>query len=113
MDAEGWDFEVLEGHDFDRLRPSVVFVEYGAARQRPKLLGVLDDMKTRGYSALLFNYMDDGNFRKGIWQHRLISILPGRRAGELKPEAFGNILFYDRDDPFIPLAIADLLGSFR
>ena len=113
VDTEGWDFEVLAGHDFERLRPTMVFVEYGSQRQQPKLVSVLDEMHLRGYSALLFHYTDDGNFQKGIWQTRLLSVLPGHRASELPPDAFGNILFYPSDEHLFPVAVADLFGSFE
>lgn len=113
VDTEGWDFEVLAGHDFERLRPTIVFVEYGAERQRPKLLPVLDQMQLRGYSALVFHLTDDGNFQKGIWQTRLLSVIPGERASELPPDAFGNILFYPSDEPLFPVAVADLFSSFE
>jgi hypothetical protein len=112
VDTEGWDFEVLAGHDFERLRPKIVFVEYGAERQRPKLIPVLEEMRSRGYRALLFHFTDDGNFQKGIWQTRLLSVLPGERASELPSDAFGNILFYSCDESLFPVAAADLFGSF-
>jgi FkbM family methyltransferase len=112
VDTEGWDFEVLAGHDFERLRPTIVFVEYGAERQRPKLIPVLEDMRLRGYYALLFHFTDDGNFQRGIWQTRLLSVLPGDRADELPPDAFGNILFYPSNELLFPVAFADLFKSF-
>ena len=113
VDAEGWDFEVLAGHDFEHLRPTIIFIEYGAERQRPHVVRVLDRMRLRGYSALLFNYTDDGNFRKGIWESRLISVVAGDRARELPADAFGNILFYPTEERLFPAAVADFFSSLR
>jgi FkbM family methyltransferase len=114
IDTEGSDFDVLESHDFARLPPVLVFVEYSyyfPGQDEALLRRALAAMDARGYSAVVFEYDDDGNFRRGNWNHRLVAIhadgeLPRRR------EAFGNVLFFRHGDGHLPetlgAAIRDL-----
>lgn len=109
IDTEGNDFAVLESHDFARLPPALVFVEYSyyfPGQDESLLRGALAAMDERGYSAIVFEYDDEGNFKRGNWNHRLAAIhtdatrLPSRR------EAFGNILFFLHDDAHLPETLA-------
>jgi hypothetical protein len=77
VDAEGWDFEALLSHDFARLAPRLAMVEFGTqfARQSfDRIAKGVMAMAEHGYDALVFSYDDDGNFAKGVWQHRLIGV---------------------------------------
>jgi FkbM family methyltransferase len=101
IDTEGNDFAVLESHDFSRLPPALVFVEfaYFFAGQDPSAVrGAVSAMRGRGYRAVIFEYNDDGNFKRGNWNHRLVAIHFDSEAIPTRPEAFGNILFYREDD---------------
>src|SRR5262249_34568214 len=109
VDTEGNDFAVLDSHDFARLPPALAFVEYSyyfPGQDESLLRRAIAAMDERGYSAVVFEYDDDGNFKRGNWSHRLVAIhadgtsLPGRR------EAFGNILFFRHGDRHLPETLA-------
>jgi FkbM family methyltransferase len=101
IDTEGNDFAVLEAHDFSRLPPALAFVEFSyffPGQDASVLRGAISAMRSRGYSAVIFEYADDGNFKRGNWDHRLTAIDFDNEAVPNRPEAFGNILFYRDDD---------------
>jgi len=112
IDTEGWDFKVLEGHDFQRLAPRMVMVEFGMnfAGQTPaKVNHAIRRMEERGYRAFVFAGDDGGNFRRGIWEYRLAALRLGACVHTLGPEAFGNIVFCRRQDKVFLGAVIDLL----
>lgn len=123
IDAEGHDFDALEGFDFTALQPSLVMVEFGTQFARQTLADVaaaMQRMRDLGYGALVFSYTDDGAFSTGVWSYRLIGldvdgaaidldIARGRAASG--GAMFGNILFYRDDDKRLLLMLIELLES--
>jgi FkbM family methyltransferase len=112
IDTEGNDFVVLEAHDFARLPPALVFVEYSyyfAGQDAAILRHAIAGMEARGYSAFIFEYDDDGNFKRGNWNHRLVAIHAHGTRIPTRPLAFGNILFYRHDDRHLPQVLASLI----
>jgi FkbM family methyltransferase len=114
IDTEGNDFVVLEAYDFARLPPVLVFVEYSyyfAGQDEALLRRAIGAMAARGYSAVIFEYDDDGNFKRGNWNHRLVAMhMDGARV-PTRPLAFGNILFYRHDDKHLPRVLASLIRA--
>jgi FkbM family methyltransferase len=97
IDAEGYDFDVLESLDFHRVKPELVLIEYGAhfARQTPAAVNAaIADMTARGYGALVFGYADDGNFKRSRWVYRLTELWVDPSSVAQDEASFGNILFY-------------------
>jgi FkbM family methyltransferase len=114
IDTEGNDFVVLDAHDFARLPPSLVFVEYSyyfAGQDDALLRRAIGAMEARGYSAVIFEYDDDGNFKRGSWNHRLVAIHADGTRVPTRPLAFGNILFYRHDDRHLPQVLASLIRA--
>ncbi|MCC6303514.1 MAG: FkbM family methyltransferase [Gammaproteobacteria bacterium] len=114
IDAEGYDFDVLESHDFSRIRPPLVMIEYGTHFARQTLAEVnevLRRMSEAGYGAVVFNYTDDGNFEQGRWVYRLTDIFVNTALPEDRAGAFGNILFYRKEDREFPLTLYALLEN--
>jgi FkbM family methyltransferase len=114
IDTEGNDFIVLETHDFTRLPPALIFVEYSyyfAGQDEALLRRATSTMKDRGYSAVIFEYDDDGNFKRGNWTHRLVAIHADGARVPTRPRAFGNILFYRHDDRTLPHVLASLIRA--
>lgn len=112
IDAEGYDFEVLASHDFNSLRPRLVLVEYGTHFPRQSLDCInqtITTMAAMGYGAISFSYDDDGNFKQGIWNYRLIKIIVDQLLPDLGRVMFGNILFYQVEDREFLLALHALL----
>jgi len=116
IDAEGYDFEALESHDFSAIQPRLVLVEYGThfARQTVGIVNAaIERMAGLGYGAIVFNYTEDGNFKLGQWIYRLTEMFVDAPIPELGRIAFGNILFYREGDvPFL-LTLHALLSSCR
>ncbi len=113
IDAEGFDFDVLESLRFDRVQPELVLVEYGThfpRQTRAAINKVLADMDSRGYGAVIFAYADDGNFKRWIWVYRLTGLYVDRDIPE-SGEVFGNILFYRKRDPQLLLTLQSLLDN--
>ena len=102
IDAEGHDFEALDGFDFSTLQPALVLVEFGTQFARQTLVDVdaaLERMRSRGYGAVAFCYADDGAFARGVWSYRLTGLCTdakaiARVAAAAGGSAFGNIVFY-------------------
>jgi FkbM family methyltransferase len=116
IDAECWDFTVLETHDFENLPPRIVMVEYGAG-QNSRLLAEVKQgvarMAERGYEAVVFEYDDDGNFKQGLWEYRLINIYIDRPFEPSHDRSFGNIVFYRNGDRAFLATLIAMLESFR
>ena len=116
IDAEGYDFDVLETHDFSVMRPSLVMVEYGTHFERESL-AVLNHaiarMSAAGYGSVLLNYDDDGHFKKGNFIYRLTQILLDQPMPDLGRAAIGNVLFYLKGDSDFLLTLYALLDSCR
>lgn len=115
VDAEGWDFEVLRGHDFQRFPPWLVLVEYSTACERqtlPKLQETIRFMENRGYRAVVFAASDDSKFHQGIWDFEVRSIVCGVALAQLA-EGFGNIVFYPSSDNRFLLGLLNLLEDLR
>ena len=55
-------------------------------------------MAKQGFSSIIFDYEDDGNFQKGNWTHRLTAIHLDNRHLPNRANSFGNILFYRHND---------------
>ena len=116
IDAEGWDFKVLEGHDFERLPPRLVLVEFGTqfpGESAGEVDRAIARMEERGYEAVVFAGEDDGNFRRGVWEYRLAALRLGACIDALGGQPFGNIVFYRREDKSFLVALLDLLESLR
>jgi FkbM family methyltransferase len=116
IDAEGFDFDVLESHDFGILQPRLVLVEYGThfARQTLEVVNAaIERMTSRGYGAIVFNYTAVGDFKQGEWIYKLTEIFVEAAIPELGRAAFGNILFYRQDDTDFLLTVFALLDSCR
>jgi len=114
IDTEGNDFVVLDAYDFVRTPPALVFVEYSyyfAGQDEALLRRALGAMAARGYSAVVFEYDDDGNFKRGNWTHRLVAIHTDGARVPTRPLAFGNILFYRHDDRHLPQVLASLIRA--
>jgi FkbM family methyltransferase len=115
IDAEGYDFDVLESLGFERVRPELILVEYGThfARQTLDVINrAIADMAARGYGAVVFTYADDGNFKRSIWKYRLTGLYIDQSVAAAQgDEAFGNILFYPRDDSRLLLMLQSLLDG--
>jgi FkbM family methyltransferase len=116
IDAEGWDFKALEGHDFERLPPRLVLVEFGTqfpGQSAGEVDRAVARMKMRGYDAVVFAGADDGNFRRGVWEYRLAALRLGACIQALGSEPFGNVVFYRQEDKAFLVALLDLLESLR
>jgi FkbM family methyltransferase len=114
IDTEGNDFIVLEAHDFARLPPALIFVEYSyyfPGQDEALLRRAISAMDARGYSAVIFEYDDDGNFKRGNWNHHLVAIHTDGARVPTRPLAFGNILFHRHDDKHLPQVLADLIHA--
>lgn len=112
--AEGYDFDVLDSHDFSVMRPSLVMVEYGTHFERESLSVLnqsIERMAAAGYGSVLFNYDDDGNFSKGKFIYRLTQILLDQPMPDLGRAAIGNVLFYLHGDVDFLLMLYALLDS--
>jgi FkbM family methyltransferase len=114
IDAEGYDFDVLESLDFHRVKPELVLIEYGAhfARQTPAAVnGAIADMAARGYGALVFGYADDGNFRRARWVYRLTELWVDPPSVTQDETSFGNILFYPAGNTRLLVTLQVLLDN--
>jgi len=114
IDTEGNDFVVLEAHDFARLPPALVFVEYSyyfPGQDAALLQRAIAAMAARGYAAVVFEYDDDGNFKRGNWSHRLVAVHANGTRVPTRPLAFGNILFHRHDDRHLPQVLTSLIQA--
>ena len=114
IDTEGNDFDALDSHDFARLAPALVFVEfsYYFAGQNPRTLAdSLARMLQRGYAAAIFEYRDDGNFRRNDWTHRLVALHVEDGRLPAAGDAFGNLLFYRSGDVVLLETMATTLDA--
>ena len=113
IDAEGYDFEVLNSLDFARVRPELVLVEFGthfASQSVAEVNRAIAEMASRGYGAVVFAYADDGNFKRSVWVYRLTGVYVDREIPPHEGESFGNILFYPADNPRLPLMLHSLMS---
>ena len=121
VDCEGYDFDALLSHDFERLPPRLALVEYTTAHPRQNEAAVaatLDAMARHGYGALVFGYEDGGNFKRRVWDYWCVGLTSGDLPRCAAGHSQGNILFFRREDrEFLArtaLALAELLpGSER
>lgn len=114
IDTEGNDFVVLETHDFARLPPALIFVEYSyyfPGQDEALLQRAIGAMAARGYAAVVFEYDDDGNFKRGNWSHRLVAIHANGSRVPTRPLAFGNILFHRTGDQVLPQVLTSLIRA--
>lgn len=115
VDAEGWDLDVLRGHDFQRFPPKLALVEYSTSCERqtlPKLHEAIRMMEELGYRAVVFAASDDSKFHQGIWDFDVRSIHCGAALAQLA-DGFGNIVFYPSGDKQFLLALLNLLEDCR
>lgn len=116
IDTEGNDFEVLASHDFSTLAPTLVFVEfsfYFAGQDQRALAGALARMRALGYCAVIFEYRDDGNFRRNNWTHRLVAAHLEDGRLPTAADAFGNVLFYRDGDSVLLDTLATSIDAPR
>lgn len=116
IDAEGFDFDVLSSHDFKKMQPPLVMVEYGthfATESLPIINQAIARMATAGYGSVVFNCFDDGNFSEGKFIYRLTHILLDQPLPDLGRVAFGDILFYRSNDVAFLLTLYALLDICR
>jgi len=59
----------------------------------------------------VFEYDDDGNFKRGNWSHRLVAIHANGSRVPTRPLAFGNILFYRTGDQVLPQVLTSLIRA--
>ena len=114
IDAEGYDFDVLESLDFHRVKPELVLIEYGAhfARQTPAAVNAaIANMAARGYGALVFGYADDGNFKRARWIYRLTELWVDPPTVTQDEASFGNILFYPARNTRLLITLHGLLDN--
>lgn len=112
IDAEGYDFHVLESLNFDSVIPELVLLEYGAHFACQTLTVVnraIADMASRGYGSLVFVYADDGNFKRSRWVYRLTSLYVDQPLVAQDCAAFGNIFFCPASNPRLLVALQSLL----
>ncbi len=114
IDAEGYDFDVLESHDFDALPPRLVLVEYGThfARQTTAVVNAaVERMAARGYAAVIFDCRQDGDFERGQWIYHVTKVIVDAPLPAADEPAFGNIVFHRRDDDAFIAALHALFDS--
>jgi FkbM family methyltransferase len=116
IDAEGHDFEVLAGHDLERVDTSLVMFEFGTDFAGQTIAGLnraVADMQRRGYRSLVFAYEDNGNFKRGVWHYHLQELFLDRTVPRDRIRLQGNALFFRRDDKPFLLALHSLLDYAR
>ncbi len=116
IDTEGSDFGVLDSHDFSILAPTLAFVEYSfyfSGQDSGMLAAAVAAMCARGYDAVVFEYRDDGNFRRNNWAHRLVGIHLGTTRLPSATHAFGNVLFHRAGDACLLDTLADTVEAWR
>lgn len=121
IDAEGFDFVALESMGWDdlpgHLWPELILTEFGSnfAQQSPTVIQTgIDAMIARGYGALVFSYEDDGNFAKGVWQHRLIALTTDTPIANKAGVMSGNIIFYRANNSrFLAYLLRQLAGMIH
>jgi len=112
IDTEGSDFRVLLSHDFERLPPRLILIEYATnftGQSLEQIRFYIEAMSGKGYDALIFSHDDDENFKKQIWQYRLISLHFNKIVYTKSGAAHGNIIFFRKDDV---LFLTDILMLF-
>jgi FkbM family methyltransferase len=117
IDAEGHDFDILRGLDFNNIAPRLVMVEFGdqfADQDGNDITALLHDMRGRGYRACIVGLHALGNFERHGLETRLLAIgvdaVPSLSVDE---RFFGNILFFRNDDhDFLP-SVCDWLEHVR
>jgi FkbM family methyltransferase len=112
VDAEGWDFDALLGHDFAGLPPRLALIEFGtwfARQSREAVRAGIAAMTGHGYDALILSYEDDGNFARRVWRYRLIAMGFEAPVARRDGQAGGNIVFFRRDDTRFLATVARLL----
>jgi FkbM family methyltransferase len=114
VDAEGWDFDALQTHDFSAAPPRLAMVEFGTEFARQSTAAVAEgiaEMARHGYEALVFSYEDYGNFKRQVWRYALIAARFDTPLARQDGQAGGNILFFRRDDAlFLGVVLHLLLG---
>jgi FkbM family methyltransferase len=107
IDAEGHDFAILGGIDFDAITPRLVMVEFGEQFQgqdRSSVDAGLRRMRQLGYRAAVVCQRAVGQFKRHEWQTRLLAAAID--AVPAVPEGlpiFGNVLFFrEQDRDFVP-----------
>jgi FkbM family methyltransferase len=116
VDAEGFDFDVLESLDFDKVSPRLILVEYGThfpSQSVETINAAIQRMADRSYGCIIFNYEDDGNFALGSWIYRLTEIFIDESVPNLERNMFGNIVFYREGDTEFLLNLFSLLDICR
>lgn len=116
IDAEGYDFEVLEGFDATEPKARLIMVEYGThfARQSIDIVNqAIGRMQGLGYRAVVFNYDDEGAFASGSWNYRLTDLFVDRLIPAERAHAFGNIIFYAESDVDFLLTLVAFLDFCR
>jgi len=114
IDTEGWDLEVLMTHDFKKLPPRLVFIEVNTDFEKqtlPQIQEAISWMSTMGYTALTFQFKDDGNFKKGIWSSRLAALIQGEKLAVEDDSLMANILFYRKNDTVFMALLVTLLRT--
>ncbi len=112
IDTEGQDLLVLASHDFAALPPRLVLVEVDtefAPQTHERIRQAFKEMRQRGYEGVLFNYEDEGAFKRGQWdQHWLKDVLVLEDLLTWNRRLVGNIVFFRQDDRELA---ARLLGA--
>jgi hypothetical protein len=114
IDAEGYDFAVLRGFDFERLAPRLIMVEFGTqypGTDEAATNAAIEWMAARGYRAVAFVCTDDGNFARNDWTYRLIDVAGERVTCPAGGTTIGNIVFYRADDTRFAVGALDLINQ--
>lgn len=121
IDAEGFDFVVLESMGWEKIDPvhypSIIMVEFGSNFAHQSLDTIqhgINRMHNYGYTPLIFSYEDDGNFARGIWKHRLIAITRDQPVPNNRGIASGNVIFFRQNNPgYMAYVLRQLAGMLR
>lgn len=115
VDAEGFDFNALLTHDFERLPLKIAMIEYGTHFSSQSLEDIqkgIDTMNMHGYNPIIFSYEDNGKFKQRIWEYQLIGITFDKPLKNNQNIAMGNIIFYHKEDTYILSTLLYLLKSY-
>lgn len=101
IDAEGYDFEILRGANPNINRPSAILIEFGEhfeSQSLEEISRLLSEMDALSYGAVIFELKKMTDFGKTNWNHKLVDMaFDTKRLGK-KGDAFGNIIFYQKND---------------
>jgi hypothetical protein len=60
---------------------------------------------------VIFEYRDDGNFRRNNWTHRLVALHVEDGSLPVADDAFGNLMFYRNGDTVLLDTLATTVNA--